>query len=267
MGPSHPKEGQREEDSLTEGFRVQAGDEIILSVISSITGTTTLNGSILQDLGETQNFETFVTQTNDRVFADNSGRRPLVSRDGLLFNASISVDSVAKRGQIFARAYIARPTDGRARQFFISDYVHRTYEAPLGVLKDPTDGMGLIVSNEATSTLVNNTALTRTITVPTNARWELYGGVVFQADDVARVVTITADDGTNGQDLFRFHGASVAATTNTSWPSTAADIDIQGNMPVLLTEGDRIEIVFAAGGASAGGTARSSANVEEWIER
>lgn len=168
-----------------------------------------------------------------------------------------------KRGQIFVECQVGR------RSLFISrcrGYVTASHGLQDGEFESSISGPGFIVTNEAASTLVNNTALTRTITVPTNARWRLYGGHVLQADDVSRVMEIRADSGVSGENLFEFLLTTVGANTRVAWPSTSAEIDVHNSMPVPLSEGDRINITFAAGGASAGGTARSSAVVEEWIE-
>ncbi len=135
---------------------------------------------------------------------------------------------------------------------------------PNAVLEGSLDGPGRKVNNEAPSTLVNNTALTRTITVPTFTRVRVEGGRVFNADDVARSITITADDGT--QEIIRYNQDSLGASGVLAYPNTVTNQD--GYSPGssdLLVAGDRVNIAFAAGGASAGGTARSSCNWEEWL--
>lgn len=181
-------------------------------------------------------------------------------------NAGIILGSVPDGpGHTFIDATLNRAGLGIARVLrgYIYDMHDPTHPGPL---EGPVDGPGRDVSNEAASTLANNAALTRTITVPTDTRWLLYGGAVFNADDVTRTVTILADDGTSGQERHRFKSAGMGTLVRAAWPSAVADDHIRSGMPVPLDEGDRILITFAAGGASAGGEARSSANVEEWIK-
>jgi len=139
----------------------------------------------------------------------------------------------------------------------------------IGEFREASDGPGRPVQNEASSTLVNNVSLTRTITVPSNARWMVHGGIVFNADDVARNVTVILDDG--AQRLACALAKAIGATENSGWPF-GSDAVIQthepadSGYPFPLVEGDRIQIAFIAGGASAGGTARSSAVVQEYIQ-
>lgn len=173
-------------------------------------------------------------------------------------------------GQLFVSATIRAAGGGltSVSALMITDYIENGLAAVLGsVMRQQANGKGAVVDNEAASTLVNNTALTRTISVPTNARWQLEGGHVLQADDVARVCSVVTNDGTAGQNKHELFADSVAANTRFAYPNSVADLQgWQGGQPISLVEGDDIVITFNAGGASAGGTARSSAVVQEWIQ-
>lgn len=128
------------------------------------------------------------------------------------------------------------------------------------------DGPGRLVTNEGTTTLVNNTLVQRAITVPTNAFWLFEAGHVYNGDDVARAITVIKDDTANeGQRFVDAH--SLAAVTLLNWPNVVGDNIAESKAyRFSMTQAHRIVITFAAGGASAGGTGRSMAQVREWIQ-
>ncbi len=207
------------------------------------------------------------------LFSGDGDRVPDVFTGDRLLNDSEIVSAVCanvtqpaptnKRGEFYIEAGFGRSEAEMVP--FMAGYVYAGHAVSLGEFTEPVSGMGRKVNNEAPSTLVNNTVLTRTISVPTNARWLLYGGKAFNADNVARVLTILADDGTNR--LFILYTKTLGATTRMTYPhNDSGEIDMLTEYPIPLSEGDRISFTFAAGGASAGGTARTSAVVEEWIE-
>lgn len=185
---------------------------------------------------------------------------------GFLYRMGTGTPGGVKRGQIYGE--IGLGMRGGGGLSLSAGYISEAMGLKPGYIQHPTEGPGLIVDNEAASTLVNNTALTRTIAVPTNARWLWYGGGVFNADNVTRNVKVRADDGTLNQDIVRWHRQDVATVVRIAYPNTHADDEMGGAQgPQPLKEADRIVITFEAGGASAGGTARSSALVEEWVEQ
>lgn len=117
----------------------------------------------------------------------------------------------------------------------------------------------LKVDNEGTTTLNNNTPVTRTLNCPPNSTWLLYGGRLLNGDDVARVIDVIIDNGY--QNLHIGHGQSVDGGSGSTYPHTTAGLNEGQGFPFPLIAGDRIRIVFNAGGASSGGIARSSAVV------
>lgn len=167
-------------------------------------------------------------------------------------------------GELFVDVGLNRA--GTPIAFPLAGYIYHGHDPGFpGVQRGSLDGPGRQVSNEGASTLVNNTALTRTLTVPTNARWKFEGGYAFNADDVTRTITVRIE---NGSEILHplSEGQSIGASTNTTFPSNVADKLHGRGVPMTLVDGDKITIAFAAGGSSAGGTARSAAVVEEWIQ-
>lgn len=136
-------------------------------------------------------------------------------------------------------------------------------------LESHLDGPGRKVDNEATTTLANNTAATRTVTVPTLVNAELHGGHLVNADDVTRVLSVHVDDG--AQVLVRcIQEESTPTLIDAVYPPNLPDDNPErilagGAYPFPLSPGDRVQFTWAAGGVSAGGTARSSAVWKEWI--
>lgn len=117
---------------------------------------------------------------------------------------------------------------------------------------------GKQADNYADSILVNNTALVRVITVPARETWVVHSVMIFNADNVARAMSIyfrnSADKDIDGICFLQALGANA----NNVYPNTLAAETMAQIHPVLLVAGDYCRIVFGAGGASAGGTAHSS---------
>lgn len=138
----------------------------------------------------------------------------------------------------------------------------------MGVLPDTH---GRILTNWAETTLLNNTAAERVLTVNPNARWRLYGGIILNADDVTRDVRILIRDPDNKTVRVPLAKAALGVGDTKDWPraaDTAVDSLEAGETgwPVVMAGGWDIIFAWDAGGASAGGTAESSAIAEEWIE-
>ena len=115
---------------------------------------------------------------------------------------------------------------------------------------------------EVTSvTLVDNTAKTNDITVPTGKRWLLQRIKVTNCDDVTRDITITlykeaAKINVLCKLAFKADVAANAAE-EMMWPSFRVDTMnfwYEAARPLILSAGNTIEVVWATGGASTGAT-------------
>ncbi len=201
----------------------------------------------------------------------NGLRNPL-GEDGfitdLIFRATFS--GAVSRGELFGRASIR--AGGLTHGIPLAQgYIYTMKQAlRLGEFESSTIGRGLPVTNEGATTLVNNTAVTRTIACPTRARWLWKGGTYTNGDNVTRNVTVRATDGTN--EIIRAKNTEPCETLiRHVYPSGSDSVAVErflsvGDMAFDLREAFDIEITWAAGGVSGGGTARSTALVEEWIE-
>ncbi len=205
------------------------------------------------------------TIATDRSVTDIEGEAK-VTRAGFVVAATITGSFVGvKRGQFYAFLFLQR---GSSQQRpLCAGYVYQNHPVALGEFKEPVEGLGFHGSNEADITLVNNTLVSRVLICPTGARWRLEGGSMNNADNVERAATVLVDDGTAGHNHTRYHNSSaIAAGVDLVYPAHTTGQDRESfRESVMMSEGDRITFTWAAGGASAGGTARSSANVEEWI--
>lgn len=126
--------------------------------------------------------------------------------------------------------------------------------------------MGEIKSNLNTNvTLVNNTAKTQDITVPTGMRWYIFGGKVSNGDSVDRATYVRLQDGSANTILYLKSSATLAAGAEWNFPQHADNTSqIQGgSYPLPALAGWVIRFYWAAGGASAGGTSQVSLLVLE----
>ncbi len=183
----------------------------------------------------------------------------------LIYRATFS--GAVKRGELFVRASIR--SGGLTHGIPLAQgYLHTMKQAiRLGEFESSIEGQGLIVTNEGPSTLVNNVALTRLITVPSNARWRLHGGRLLNADNVARNCSVDVRDASDNPLHHYVSGRAVGANGDIPFPHGESLITAgRGNPGFPVGEGFDIAITWAAGGASAGGTAESAFVVEEWIE-
>lgn len=246
------------------------GDRFRARYLASV-GPTVFNAWILVEYrgGDTDYFEIDPVEsfTTDRspVNLDGTSR---INKKGRIVDGYVGGSFAAiKDGEFYALAGILH--SGRDLTKLFSGYLYANKALALGVIEGSLEGQGRQVTNEAAVTLVNGTLLTRTIACPTNARWELIGGQAVNGDDVTRDVVVIAKTAT--QDLIRLREETDAAVDDViSYPGLD---DISGGStvtlasPVVLEETDEITITWRSGGASAGGAARSSAMVREWIQQ
>jgi len=133
-------------------------------------------------------------------------------------------------------------------------------------MKTPlTASEGRIVDNFATTVLGNNDTVTRTITIPANRRWWVYGGLLFNADNVARNITVNIYNASAQRIGIIFPTQAVGAAGYVSYPNTLNSATQWAVCLLALKAGDYITITWTAGGASAGGSAISSCIAQEVI--
>ncbi len=257
----------------TGAIRVVAGEEIALTAAGNTAEELEGVCIVTHDNGPDSKVELAVTTNTVRTFVAADRKR--VTFSGWVTGGIIRLrtdPTGVKRGQIYGSMTVVEESVVRARQTICRGYVHDNNAITMGDQEGLIDGKGLIVTNEGASTLVSNTALTRTISVPTNARWELEHGHMFNGDSVNRGITYNWDDGTEAtggwtsDQTADSHLQGTGRGNSLPWTIGASASPFGLMQPVHLSEGHRIQITWAAGGASAGGTARSSAVVKEWIE-
>lgn len=113
---------------------------------------------------------------------------------------------------------------------------------------------GQIVASVNSVTLANNTLKSTDYTVPTDTEWEVQSIRVNNPDDVARTVGITLKD-SSGNNILVLESTSVAASGTVQVPNNVVDKSKSTAFTKFsLGAGMVINVVWAAGGASSGGT-------------
>ena len=127
---------------------------------------------------------------------------------------------------------------------------------------------GAIESNRTVTPLVNNTVLDVHIEVPATKRWYLFGGRITNGDNVARNCYVTIQNKANENVLQLFRDQALGAGGDGYFPNSEATvIQLAGGLyPLPLSAGMAVHFHYAAGGASAGGTAIAVAWVVELDE-
>jgi len=117
---------------------------------------------------------------------------------------------------------------------------------------------GKIVQSVTSITLVNNTAKTVNVTVPSGKRWLLLSLKMGQPDNVQRTLTV---DKYKEAAKTNFMGPLVTVGLGVGilqlWPTNDAVHTIRNiacNPAEIMHDGNTLAITWAAGGASAGGT-------------
>ena len=112
--------------------------------------------------------------------------------------------------------------------------------------------------NYGPSTLVNNTQLIRDITIPAGERWVVYSASITNGDNVSRAISVFIWNSSTQLIDWMALGQALAAGAEMVFPNMVATAGMAQVHPIILEAGDVIKIRFAAGGASAGGTAKSA---------
>ena len=115
-------------------------------------------------------------------------------------------------------------------------------------------------------TLSSDTAKTETLTVPSAKRWLILSIKVENPDDVARTISIHVKDSSGNILESLATGVSLNAGGRYQWPHTGSASAYSAPFHlVILEEGEKLEINWASGGASSGGT-DSDALVVNYLE-
>jgi len=116
-----------------------------------------------------------------------------------------------------------------------------------------------MVQSVTSVTLVNNVTKTIDVVVPDNKKWILLSFKVTNPDDVARTITaVLYKEAAKTNYIKRLMSeAAVGATAIRQWPKETNSSTVQ-RVPTLpaeiVTEENTLNVVWATGGASAGGT-------------
>jgi len=124
--------------------------------------------------------------------------------------------------------------------------------------------IGEIDDNYMEGTLVDNTALTITITVPSNEIWFLHYGRVYNGDNVTRTVEIYIENETGKRLVPLIAAVGVSAGGEKVFPNNVANSNTVNQTIFIVKGGWKIKFYFAAGGDSSGGTAEVTALVEKF---
>lgn len=176
-----------------------------------------------------------------------------------------------KRGAFYCLLSLQK---GDVGNLICKGYKYENNWLGLGEFRESLEGPGRIVNNEADTTLGNNNSVTRTLTVPTNTRWLLHAIHVLNADNVTRNIDVSTTDGTDptlqlwraSDEASRITPAGESLNLPPGTIQNDEHVSAGGTMDFPMEEGDTVVITWNAGGASTGGTAKSSVVVEEWIE-
>jgi len=122
----------------------------------------------------------------------------------------------------------------------------------------------VIYQSRDSVTLENNTAKNVLLTVPAGKIWRVHAVRMHNGDDVSRDVQVKILDSSNNT----LHILSDASLTASSYkemlnflPTTPAAAACPN--PVLIKGGNKLQLSWAAGGTSSGGTAYYSITYEE----
>ena len=115
-------------------------------------------------------------------------------------------------------------------------------------------------SGRLSATLVNNTAKSVKVTVGTAEDWVINAASMHNGDNVTRTCNLRILDSSDNVVMYLFAN-STGTGSYSSFPAVPASAIAVGN-PVLIKSGYKLEFLWSAGGASAGGTAYYSYTIE-----
>jgi len=249
---------------------VEQGDQLFLLVAASTAPTNLVGYIFVEDrAGQIAPTEVFILGadlTADRTI--QTGFSKVIGATGKVVGASIGGTVPLKRGELYAMLVVNHRSIA-GDDVICKGYVYNTNPVGMGEFIESVRGRGFVVTNQGETTLVNNVTATRTVTVPTNARWLTDAGHIFNADDVTRNTTVIIRDGSDNL-LEAIEADATPTLVRKSFPhdtqTAIQNMESTDAHHLVMAEGHDILFAWTAGGASAGGTATSSLTVEEWIE-
>lgn len=140
------------------------------------------------------------------------------------------------------------------------------FDKEMGVIRRASESREIYPAPSVTSiTLVNNTAKTQSLAslIPAGFIGEILSIKITNPDNVGRDVTVWIEDASGNEIFFLLAGQALAAGIRAQFPNTwvtttvgdgRADGGGGKGKPALLFAGDVVKVLWAAGGASAGGT-------------
>jgi hypothetical protein len=114
---------------------------------------------------------------------------------------------------------------------------------------------GWPIPRSYSDTLVNNTALTKVLTVPAGESWLIRGAFMKNGDNVNRDCSCLFKDAAGNNIGFIIYHAALATLNSAYYPDQTNNDTKVYACPILLCAGETLTFTWAAGGASAGGTA------------
>jgi len=128
--------------------------------------------------------------------------------------------------------------------------------------------LGKLYQERTSVTLVNDTTKTVDLTVPSGKRWVIHALRMENGDDVTRVLDVHIIDG-SGNVLHKMANESVGAgigreMINHHPTAVAGASPWRGD--ILVKAGNKLRLVWNAGGASSGGTGYYMLTYEEMVE-
>lgn len=198
------------------GLRVSRDEVLFVRVYNAIAGTplVDIQARLMLPDGTIVQAREFVAPSTDRGAVD----RVFPLSEGYLLGLAVSVrNATPRRGQTFVTVALGW---GGANtivigQVLLSDYVVFGHPLgwPYGPQRHPTEGRGLPRIITGTDPAAGSEIVE---TVPTNARWRLYGirfTLVTDATVATRRVTLNVDDGaTVGLQLWNANGQTAGLT-------------------------------------------------------
>jgi len=121
-----------------------------------------------------------------------------------------------------------------------------------------------LYQSRASTTLADNTTKTLDLTVPQGKKWKIHAIMMHNGDNVTRNLTAKVVD-TSGNTLMNLatYDAGAGAEVTLIPYLSNAETPYPGAVTILIKGGNKLRLIWVAGGASSGGTAYYCITYEE----